>query len=249
MKDVNCEPSRQLGDVPSDREAARSGVGLPARLYRLLGIGAVWCACASGSCGDDARPQTDAGIEQVVADGAAGGAGETAANAGAGSGVGKGAVDPPGATRPTTVPCGSMQCNAPSNVAGNLLRGVTGLQITVPDAAPCCVDEAEEVCGSASRAGVACDTPAAAEPSCPGIDLSALASLVGGLGKKADSAMIGCCTHGACGLDGALFGRGCVENADAKRMLGNVPIVGALITVPPPAACAAHGDDNDAGAD
>src|SRR5436305_2114225 len=76
---------------------------------------------------------------------------------------------------------------------------------------------------------------------------SALASLVGGLGKKAESAMIGCCTHGACGLDGALFGRGCVENADAKRMLSSVPIVGALITVPLPAACAAH-DDDDAGA-
>jgi hypothetical protein len=156
-------------------------------------------------------------------------------------------VDPPSASRPAAVACGAKQCSAPSNIAGDLLRGVTGLQITVPDPSPCCVDDADEICGSASGPGVECDTPAVAEPSCPGIDLSALAALVGGLGNKAESAMIGCCTHGACGLNGALFGRGCVENADAKRMLSNVPIVGALITVPPPAACAMDETDSDAG--
>lgn len=202
---------------------------------------------ALAACGHGAGAGNDAGAEYVVADGATGVAGEAASHAGTGGAHAGGpvGVDPPSAPRPAEVECGAKQCIAPSNVAGDLLRGVTGLEITVPDPSPCCIDEAAELCGSASGPGMACDTPAVAEASCPGIDLSALASLVGGLGKKAESAMIGCCTHGACGLDGALFGRGCVENADAKRMLSNVPIVGALITVPPPAACAMH--DSDAG--
>jgi hypothetical protein len=247
MMDVNCELSRQLGDSPSRGAAARSGGSIRGRLYRLLGVAAVWSAFAPAACGHGAGAETDAGAEYVVTTGAAGVAGETAAHAGTGGGHGGGPVgtDPPSASRPAQVACGTKQCDAPSNVAGDLLRAVTGLEITVPDPSPCCVDEADELCGSASGPGVACDIPAAAESSCPGIDLSALASLVGGLGKKAESAMIGCCTHGACGLDGALFGRGCVENADAKRMLSNVPIVGALITVPPPAACAMQ--DSDAG--
>jgi hypothetical protein len=245
MMDVNCELSRQLGDSPSHREGTRSGGSIRGRLGRLLGIAAGLSAMASAACGGGSSRGTDAGAQYVIADGAIGGAGETASHAGSGGVPGRGTVDPPSAPPPATVECGTKQCAAPSNVAGDLLRNVTGLQITVPDPSPCCIDEAEAICGSASGPGMACDTPAVAESSCPGIDLSALASLVGGLGKKAESAMIGCCTHGACGLDGALFGRGCVENADAKRMLSSVPIVGALITVPPPAACAMH--DSDAG--
>lgn len=247
MMDVNCELSRQLGDTPSHREGTRSGACIRGRLSRLVGVAAALSALASAACSGRSSPATDAGAQYVIADGATGVAGETGSHAGSGAAgnPARGTVDPPSAPAPAIVECGAKQCSAPSNVAGELLRNVTGLQITVPDPSPCCVDEAEAICGSASGPGVACDTPAVAETSCPGIDLSALASLVGGLGKKADSAMIGCCTHGACGLDGALFGRGCVENADAKRMLSNVPIVGALITVPPPAACAMH--DSDAG--
>lgn len=138
------------------------------------------------------------------------------------------------------------ECGTPPNIAGDLLRGIPGLSISVPDGVACCVDEAHNTCGSASMVGVACDVPAEAFPACPGVDLSAITSLVDGLGEGAKRAMIGCCTHGMCGLDGNLFGRGCVENADAKRMLSAVPIVGPLIHVPEPMKCEGH-DDRDAG--
>lgn len=93
--------------------------------------------------------------------------------------------------------------------------------------------------------GVECDVPAKPDHSCPGVDLSAITALVDGLGEGAQRAMTGCCTKGACGLDGDLFGRGCVENSDAKRMLSMVPLVGPLIHVPDPRPCA--GSDLDAG--
>jgi hypothetical protein len=53
-------------------------------------------------------------------------------------------------------------------------------------------------------------------------------------------------------LDAKLFGRGCVENAEAKRMLSVVPVIGPLINVPPPRVCELGGipsdpSDKDAG--
>jgi hypothetical protein len=128
--------------------------------------------------------------------------------------------------------------------------------MTGADTYACCLDEQAGTCSSGPAAGGACDAVAVADERCPGVDLSALADLVGGLGDSAKQAMIGCCTHDMCGLDGKLFGRGCVENADAKRMLSAVPVIGPLISVPAPRACAqaltsggqaARGSDSDAG--
>jgi hypothetical protein len=158
---------------------------------------------------------------------------------------------------PPPLACGPAECERPKNIAADLLMGVTGLPMTGADTVACCLDEAAGICSAAASPGAACDTVAESDNRCPGVDLSALADLVGGLVDSTRDAMIGCCTHGACGLDGRIFGRGCVENAEAKRMLSVVPVIGPLISVPAPRACDL-GDgapseppgtaDNDAGA-
>jgi hypothetical protein len=51
------------------------------------------------------------------------------------------------------------------------------------------------------------------------------------------AAMGGCCVGNACGIDGALFGRGCIENTEAVSVLGTIPLIGSLITIPPQLAC------------
>ena len=174
----------------------------------------------------------------------------------AGSGVGAGSVSTAGVAAspaPPVVappaPCGETLCSAPKNVAADLLRGVTGLSMTGAETVGCCLDLTSSTCSSAPAAGGAtCDELAVPEPRCPGVDLSALVALVGGLGPNAQT-MLGCCTHGMCGQDGELFGRGCVENGEAKRMLGGIPVVGPLIKVPAPMVCPAamSGNDADAG--
>lgn len=55
----------------------------------------------------------------------------------------------------------------------------------------------------------------------------------------------GCCIDNACGLDGALFGRGCVDNEQAAKMLSGIPFIGTLISVPGPRACDAEQEDEE----
>jgi hypothetical protein len=209
--------------------------------------GAIASACALllcfAACGDDApamQPPTDAGDPN------------------------RAAAQPATATRPDAssvslpppappLQCGPTECTPPKNIAADLLKSVTGLPMTGADTVACCLDEQAGVCSSAASPGAACDVVAVSDNRCPGVDLSALADLVGGLVDSTRDAMIGCCTHDACGLDGQIFGRGCVENAEAKRMLSAVPVIGPLIMVPPPRACAEGGpspttpEDTDAG--
>ena len=186
-----------------------------------------------------------------VGGGAAGQAGTVA-----GTGVGAGSVSTAGMTAPALpapippAPCGQALCTAPKNVAADLLRGVTGLSMTGAETVGCCLDAATSTCSSAPAAPASgtCDVIAVPEPRCPGVDLSALVALVGGLGPNAQT-MLGCCTQGMCGQDGELFGRGCVENGEAKSMLGGIPVVGPLIMVPATMVCPAamSGSDADAG--
>lgn len=145
------------------------------------------------------------------------------------------------------VACGSKECTRPPNLAADLLMKVTGLPMTGAETVACCLDEEVGVCSSAASVGASCDTVAVMDKRCPGVDLSAISDLVGGLFDSTQDAMIGCCTHGACGLNGQMFGRGCVENAEAKRMLNVVPVIGPLISVPAPRACDLGEPDNDAG--
>jgi len=98
----------------------------------------------------------------------------------------------------------------------------------------CCLDAAAGRCGTAAMAGAACEAPAQPDTRCPSI---ALGATLGGGG-------FGCCTQsGQCGVDGSLFGRGCVENAQAMMNLADLPVIGPLIMIPPPMACDAAGGD------
>lgn len=218
-----------------------------ARAARSL-LGAV-LALSSGACdvtepGKPAPTDPTAEAGQGGAPATAGASGSTSAGAMSTAGqagrVPQQAYTPPVPPAPP-VQCGPTLCPAPDNIASELLTDVVGLPSVVPDAVACCLDGAAGGCGSAAAIGGTCEPLASPDDRCPGIDLSALAALIGGLGKGANY-MVGCCTReGACGSDGRLFGRGCVENDEVKRMLGSVPVIGPLITFPPVQPCAAGG--------
>lgn len=126
--------------------------------------------------------------------------------------------------------CGTTQCSAPAAGLSKLAGGLAIPNIPVPIA--CCVDAASgPACGTAPSPTGACEIRAVADTRCMGIDPGALSAFSGG-------AIAGCCTdQGACGVDGALFGRGCIENADAAAELGMIPLLGPSINVPPPGPC------------
>jgi len=221
--------------VASNKLIVRALRAMPLRLCCTAGASIV-LASYSACGGDDAPAQLmDAGARTITQPVAAPTtpvtnlAGATAA--------------PP----PPPLACGPSQCPRPKNLAADLLMGVTGLPMTGAETVACCLDEEQGTCSSAASSGASCDTVAVMDTRCPGVDLSALSDLVGGLFDKTRDAMVGCCTHDACGLDGAIFGRGCVENAEAKRMLSVVPVIGPLINVPAPRACDSGELDSDAG--
>lgn len=160
------------------------------------------------------------------------------ASAGRGGGGGTGGA---GGTAAVTVACGTKRCAAPVNALAAF--GIAGL----PAAVACCAGEATGQCGSQLSGASACEPPAVADVRCPGVNLGALAAIAGG---AAGDMMSGCCTEGnQCGLDGALFGRGCVENAEAASMVSAIPILGDLIMVPAAKACDAPLPAADGGAD
>lgn len=209
------------------------------RVSCAIGTGCV--LVCSGACGDDdsAAPLMDAGASRTITQPVAARP-PNAGNHAAGAEAAQPVIMPP-------LACGPTQCSRPKNLAADLLMSVTGLPMTGAETVACCLDEEQGVCSSAASLGASCDTVAKSDNRCPGVDLSALTDLVGGgLLDSTRDAMIGCCTHGACGLDGKIFGRGCVENAEAKRMLSVVPVIGPLINVPAPRACELD-PDNDAG--
>ncbi|HET6334648.1 MAG TPA: hypothetical protein VFG30_15605 [Polyangiales bacterium] len=120
----------------------------------------------------------------------------------------------------------------------------------LPVAVACCFDEAKGTCGSAAATGATCEVPSTPDTRCPGVDLGALGAAAGGAAAGLGNLMTGCCTPtGACGLDGSIFGRGCVENSEAKAMIGAIPFVGTLLNLPPALQCDRPQDLNDAGTD
>jgi hypothetical protein len=170
-----------------------------------------------------------AGGRRAGGSGGRGGAGGRAAAAGRG---GTAAPAP-------TVRCGDTQCPAPMNLLA-ALPIPTGL----PAPVACCIEDTEQ-CGTAAMQGATCEPPATPDPRCPDVDLGALARF-GGMGMGAEQAMLGCCIDNQCGLNGALFGRGCIENDEAGATLAAVPFVGSFIAVPPARACD-EASDEDAG--
>ena len=174
------------------------------------------------------REDEDAGPADEAGRGGRGGRGGSGGTAGGAAGSG-----------PVTVRCGSAQCAAPVTL---LSAFPTGL----PAPVACCLDSGKSTCGTAAAPGAACEAVAVADTRCPGIDLGAL----GGAAQGGTMMLSGCCIDNACGQDGALFGRGCVENGEAKSMLSAIPFVGTLIAVPAARACDAPPDepgDQDAG--
>ncbi len=200
---------------------------------------AALCAAALG-CGDDAQEkEPDAG----AAAGRGGGGGT--------SGGASGSTAIAGTPAPPPVPCGSTLCTPiPSPITG--LLGMFGGGAAVPGlpmAVACCLDEAAGKCGTAAAEGAMCEAPAAPDARCPGFSLGALGAAAGGAASGLGALAQGCCTpSNMCGLDGSIFGRGCVENNEARTMLGAIPIIGTLLTVPAARACDAPIAD-DAGTD
>ena len=134
------------------------------------------------------------------------------------------------------VPCGSNTCNPPPNPFAALL-GNMPLPIALPMPMACCADESKGTCGTAATAGAACEIPATPDARCPGLSLGAL----GGAAAGAANLAAGCCTpSGQCGLDGMIFGRGCVDNSEVGAMLGPL---GGFLTVPAARPCDQPLDD------
>jgi hypothetical protein len=172
-------------------------------------------AASSGCSSDDEDDDKAPSGGRSGSAGTGGRAGSTAA------GTGGAAVEP--------VECGTGSCLPP-------MSALSGLPIQLPQAVACCVDEETAQCGSAESEGATCEPPAVADDRCPGFDLSALGNLGGAVGGGMQ--MTGCCTpNNQCGLDGAIFGRGCVENSAAQAQLGAIPFIGTLIMIPAARAC------------
>lgn len=168
----------------------------------------------------------------------AGEAGRTAGRGGRGGRGGSGGAGTGAAGAPASVRCGNKQCAPPANPLALL-----GL----PASLACCADSSKNVCGIHATEDAACEPLASADMRCPGVNLGALAAFAG---DAAAGLMTGCCTaQNQCGLDGALFGRGCVENAEAETLLGSIPFIGGLVAVPAARACngSSTGGDEDAG--
>jgi hypothetical protein len=206
------ESIRTIHSLASTRAGGLSRAGLSQAV--LLTAIVVGTSLGCGSSKDD-KPSPQAGS----GGGAAGHAGKAGSSSNA-AGTGTSAA----------MSCGSSQCT----VATNPLAGLLGA--AVPASVACCVDEAKGTCGTAAMTGATCEPPAVADPRCPGIDLGALSGLTAMFGAGG-GAMTGCCVNNACGLDGMLLGRGCVENSEAKTALAALPVIGTLINVPAPIAC------------
>jgi hypothetical protein len=182
-------------------------------------------ALGIAGCGDDDAPATkpDAGV--------AGKAGSAGASGNAGAAGSAGAAGANNAPMP--VECGTAMCWPPSNPLSGLAGAVPGLGAALPMSAACCLDPDSGKCGLSPMAGGTCEAPAVSDSRCPGLSLGALGAIAGGLGGS----MSGCCIDDQCGLDGALFGRGCVENSQARSQLSAIPLLGTLVMAPGSLAC------------
>jgi hypothetical protein len=165
----------------------------------------------------------------------AAGVGGTGGRSGSGGVSGDGGDSGSAGDTYPTITCGSKQCSTPPAGLSQLAGGLPIPGIPIPVA--CCVDSAAGTqCGTAPSPTGTCEVRAVADSRCTGVDPGALAAFSGGT-------VAGCCTsNGACGVDGALFGRGCIENGEAATQLATIPLLGTTITIPAPRAC-----DPDAG--
>ena len=214
-----------------------------------------------GCGGDDdgGKPEPDSGMPDASTAGT-GGMGGGGGSGGAGGSV---AVAAP-------VKCGTALCQQPTNpltallgLAGGLAGG--GMTPALPMAMACCLDEAAGTCGLTAMAGGTCEAPAVVDDRCPRLEFPAPAGLPFDIGALlGPNVGAGCCTEsGDCGLDGSLFGRGCVELSQAATMLGGAGMMdagtaapggglgglGGMLMFPEPQRCDAVTSGDDGGTD
>lgn len=190
------------------------------------------------ACGGDDSDSTpeggsggDGGGGDGDGDGDAGGTGGMGGTGGGGTGGtgGGGPVAMP-------VPCGSATCQPPTNPLG-AFAGALGMGVMLPATAfACCRDEAAGECGYAMTENAPaemCNEPATPDTRCEDFEIPIEIPLpLPPLG-------VGCCINNQCGIDGQLFGQGCVENSAAEEMLTAQPMIGMFLMdgVPAPHAC------------
>jgi len=132
------------------------------------------------------------------------------------------------------IDCGATTCA----VLTDPLAAIRPLLGGVP-AEACCFSATDGTCGVAAMPGAACEVPAVVDTTCPSVDFGVLAALLGPM----PAGGFGCCTAaGQCGLEGSLFGRGCVENSEAATIVAAIPLVGTLVMLPTSVACGQAGD-------
>jgi hypothetical protein len=131
------------------------------------------------------------------------------------------------------VPCGSTMCQPPSSplaALGGAIPGLGALTSALPMPVACCLDSTAGTCGLAMTKGATCEPRATADTRCPSVDLGQFMAIAGNMG-------FGCCTSdNLCGIDGSVFGRGCIEDAEAGAMLQSAGL-GGFIMVPDARQC------------
>jgi len=180
----------------------------------VLLVGAVAFGCGDD---DDGEPTAGTGGSAGATGGVGGAAGGSAGSGGSGGTAGMTAVP---------VMCGTMTCQAPASPFAMFAALAPGLLPPPPVA--CCMT-ATTTCGLAPMTNAMCEARAMPDPRCAGVGLS-IPGMMGGAPVAA-----GCCNAmSRCGVDGSAFGRGCVENAEAATMLGQLA---GFLSVPAPKAC------------
>ena len=211
-----------LDHVSHTRGAAR--VGGFGRFGRVLqGLPAALCLVTlvtGAACGGD---DSDSSSQPT-----AGAGGKAAAGSGGSAGASGGAAEPP-----KPVACGETMCYPPSNPLSGIIGMFGGGQLggAIPMAVACCLDESAGKCGISTSPTATCEAPAVVDTRCPAANLGMLGPLLGA------NSMAGCCIDNKCGQDGKIFGRGCVENSQAKAMVSAVPLVGSMFMFPASQAC------------
>jgi hypothetical protein len=186
----------------------------------------VACLGVTSACGSDHETKSN------KSSGVSGKAGTSAHSAGSSAGAGGSTAGSSSMTLPRgpRTECGTFLCTGPMASLSSLFGGI----VAMPQ--PCCFDAEQGTCGYAANSGSTCEAIAVPDDRCPSIDLTASAgsTLAAQLGVNS---VAGCCMNNMCGVDGALFGRGCIENSEAKVMLSGVPLIGGLVQVPDPQPC------------
>ena len=202
----------------------------------LLWLALVVSTAAIG-CGDD---DDDSSAPRA---GSGSGAGRSAGTGGRAGALGTAGT--PGVVVAEPVPCGSTQCAPPNSLLGGLAGIASAFGIMLPSSVPCCLDPALETCGTAASAEATCEAPAIPDARCPGLGFGAIPGAPAG--GAAGANMGGCCIANQCGLDGSIFGRGCLESSEAQTLLNGIAGLGGFLTFPPAQACDQPITANDAG--